>query len=116
MNLKASKKNKEQAREVAEVVDDKSDEYLAEYAQDLQTLAGELPDNRTFVIWPDNFLHTAEKPKLIEIAKRSGFTVVDLYEFFGNQVETLSWDTVHPSPKAIEDAAVYITKTVNDAL
>ena len=109
MNLKASKQMQQEEREAAEVLNDESDAYLAEYERDLRNLSRDLPNNRTFVIWPDNFLHTEVKPELIEIAKRSGFTVIDLYEIFGNQVETLAWDTVHPSPKAIEEAAQYIS-------
>jgi lysophospholipase L1-like esterase len=108
MNLKASKKNQQEEREVAEQNTDPTS--LSDYALKLSALAQDLPSNRTFVIWPDNFLHTEQKPQLIQIAKRNGFTVIDLYELFGNNVETLIWDTVHPSPKAIEEAAQYITE------
>jgi hypothetical protein len=31
-----------------------------------------------------------------EMASKYGFEVLDLYEVFGNQAETLSWDSVHP--------------------
>ena len=111
MNLKASKANREEERATEEVEAISLLEHLEEYEQDLETLAQDLPDNRTFVIWPDNFLHTEERVKLTVIAERHGFIVIDLYELFSNQVETLSWDTVHPSPQAIEDAAKYILKT-----
>lgn len=106
MNLKASKQNQQEERAVADAPD--VSQYLAEYKKDLQALAQNLPENRTFVIWPDNFYHETERPKLIKIAQDYGFTVIDLYELFGNQVETLSWDTVHPSPKSIENAAEFI--------
>lgn len=109
MNLKASKQNQQEERSVADAPD--VSQHLAEYAKDLQILSEDLPENRTFVIWPDNFLHEEERPKLIKIAEDSGFTVIDLYELFGNQVETLSWDTVHPSPAAIKKAAQYINST-----
>ena len=106
MNLKASKKMQQEERTVTKAPD--KSEYLDDYASELQKLARIIPTNRTFIIWPDNFLHTETRPELIQIAERNGFTVIDLYELFGNQVETLSWDTVHPSPKSIEDAAQYI--------
>ena len=107
MNLKASKKSQQKEREVAQAPDES--EYLDDYEANLQKLSRDLPIDRTFVIWPDNYLHTEEKPELINIAKRNGFTVIDLYELFGNNAETLSWDTVHPSPKSIEEAAEFIT-------
>ena len=109
MNLKASTKVKEQERSVlSEENDDAVLEGLIAYGNDLQKLANDLPRNRTFVIWPDNFLHTEARKQLTSIAQQNGFTVIDLYEYFGNQVETLVWDTVHPSPKSIEEAAKYI--------
>lgn len=107
INLKASKEHQQEEQEAA-VAPDVS-EYLEDYETDLAALTVDLPAKRTFVIWPDNFLHNDAKPELIRIAKRNGFTVIDLYELFGNHVETLGWDTVHPSPKSIEEAAEYIT-------
>jgi len=107
INLRASKKGQQEEREITE--DPDVSQFLVEYERDLTALALDLPVRRTFVIWPDNFLHEEDKPELIALAKRHGFTVIDLYELFGNTVETLSWDTVHPSPKSIEEAAEYIT-------
>ncbi len=113
MNLKASKQGTKEERALAETLDTAGDpKHLSEYAAGLQKLAHNLPTNRTVVIWPDNLLHTEERTKLSAIAKRNGFVVVDLYELFGNQVETLGWDTVHPSPESIEEAAEFIIKSL----
>ncbi|MAE68498.1 MAG: SGNH/GDSL hydrolase family protein [Candidatus Peribacteraceae bacterium] len=110
MNLKAGKKVQQQERTTVADKDSVTSNDLKDYALELEKLTTDLPENRTFVIWPDNFLHTETKPELIQIAERNGFTVIDLYDLFGNQVETLSWDTVHPSPKAIEEAARFISE------
>ena len=86
-------------------------EKLSWYERDIEKLARHIPNNRTFVIWPDNFLHSETRPKLKAIAEKNGFTVIDLYDLFGNTVETLAWDTVHPNPKSIKDAATFILET-----
>lgn len=81
---------------------------LENYVRDLKSFARILPQERYFVIWPDNFFHTETRPVLSKAAKEAGFTVIDLYELFGNTVETLGWDTVHPSAAAINKAAEFI--------
>ncbi|MDA1209160.1 MAG: hypothetical protein O2904_03990 [bacterium] len=84
------------------------------YSNQLDDLVALLPVNmpRTFVIWPDRFLHEVSRPKLIKIATERGFKVIDLYDTFGNEVPTLGWDTVHPSKEAIEEAAKIIANEV----
>ena len=63
------------------------------------------PEKRLFVIWPDAERHENIRPGLTAIAEAQGFTVLDLYDHFGNQMETLSWDYVHPSKKSLREAA-----------
>ena len=58
-----------------------------------------------FVIWPEKQLHLQSTVKLRAIAEKQDFQVLNLYEVFGNKPESLSWDTVHPSAKTIEEAA-----------
>ncbi|TSC59227.1 MAG: hypothetical protein Greene041619_63 [Candidatus Peregrinibacteria bacterium Greene0416_19] len=85
-------------------------ENIDRYARTLSAFASALPASmpKLFVIWPDKELHAPTRPKLRSIAGKAGFTVIDLYDTFGNEVETLSWDTVHPSVTTIEKAAVVI--------
>lgn len=86
------------------------DESLQRYAKELHALSQLLPSplHRLFVIWPERHLHLVARPKLIEIAQREGFKVLDLYEIFGNHPQTLSWDNVHPNPATNEEAAQVI--------
>jgi hypothetical protein len=49
------------------------------------------------------------------MAESHGFTVINLYDTFGNEAETLSWDTVHPSAKTIEKAAEVIFQSLTDS-
>lgn len=110
MNLKASKSTQEQQREEKAKEEPFTDAQLAVYIRDLRNAANLLPRNRTFVIWPDNYEHIVFRQKLAAAAAQYGFTVIDLYDLFGNTVETLPWDTVHPSPDALRKAANYIAR------
>ncbi|MBM3230727.1 hypothetical protein FJZ28_00180 [Candidatus Peregrinibacteria bacterium] len=87
--------------------------HLEEYGRILRSFSRILPERRFFVIWPDNNMHTATRPSLREAAEANGFTVIDLYDLFGNTVETLPWDTVHPSPESIRKSAEYIAPFLN---
>ena len=111
VDIRSSRQRQEAEREIAADIPSQepiSDEALNLYARELALLALEFPLKRTFVIWPDNFLHEKERERLRNIAESMRFEVIDLYDLFGREVETLPWDTVHPSPKAIEEAASFI--------
>lgn len=84
-----------------------TDEQLDAYGKTLATFVKTLPRGmpRLFVIWPDKQLHLLSTPYLRDIAEIQGFEVINLYEVFGNKAESLSWDTVHPSAKTVEEAA-----------
>jgi lysophospholipase L1-like esterase len=96
-------------------VDSIRDEHLRAYGVQLREFAQLLPDDarRIFVLWPDREVHAVSRPKIRALAKRNGFTVVDLYDTFGNTAQTLAWDTVHPSPETIARAAEVIAATFN---
>ena len=87
--------------------DDVTDAQLTTYARDLDQLVALLPPKlpRLFVIWPDRRVYFVSRPKLLKIAENHGFKTLDLYQIFGNQAETLSWDTVHPSTKTASEGA-----------
>lgn len=88
------------------------------YAKQLAAFATMLtPDmERMFVIWPDRELHAVTRPKIRAIAEQHGFTVIDLYDTFGNEGNTLSWDSVHPHPDMIERAAEVIAAFIRTSL
>ncbi|MDD5026167.1 MAG: hypothetical protein PHH13_02200 [Candidatus Peribacteraceae bacterium] len=87
---------------------------LSRYRSTLRKFASTLPNSlpRLFVIWPDNLMHAQSRPRLKEMAKESGFSVVDLYETFGNQMSMLSGDTVHPSKESVAKAAEVIAEAM----
>lgn len=87
---------------------------LQRYQEIFTTLAKELPadQKKIFVIWPDKEFHAKTVPVLTQMAVSQGFRVVNLYDVFGNEAETLNWDTVHPSAKTVEKAAEVIGKVV----
>lgn len=86
---------------------------LATYERELRELSRIAPAKRLFVIWPDAAdLQTQARSELRRVAESQGFTVLDLAEHFGNTMESLSWDYIHPSAKTIEVAA----KNIADAL
>ena len=114
------RRNKEEAEEEREVahenpeVESIPDVELFEYEADLTRLTNQLPSDlpRLFVIWPDNEMHEYARSELKRIAADQGFSILDLYDTFGNNVPTLSWDTVHPNPVAAKKAAEKITEAV----
>ena len=85
-------------------------DQLNAYAQQLDQLVAAFPHNlpRLFVIWPERSLHFKSRPQLTSIAEQRGFRVIDLYEVFGNQAQTLGWDSVHPSAKTAKEGAMAI--------
>ena len=91
-----------------------TEEDLRIFEEKFQTLASKLPQNliRIFVIWPEWRTHEEVRPVLKRIAEENGFTVVDLYDTFGNTAETLGWDTVHPSANTTKRAAEVIWKEI----
>ncbi|MBI1813325.1 hypothetical protein HY285_03695 [Candidatus Peregrinibacteria bacterium] len=103
------------ANSLASVYDDTvTDAQLSDVASRLQALdalvGGSVP--RLFVLWPDRNVHIIARQKLRDIARARGWTFLDLYEFFGNRMETLPWDSVHPSPESIMEAATIIGDTL----
>ncbi|MFH0770282.1 MAG: SGNH/GDSL hydrolase family protein [Candidatus Peregrinibacteria bacterium] len=105
-----SQKDRVQSREHPNTQE--STDGVMNYRKELLTLTTNLPHNlpRLFVIWPDNSIHPRVVPALKNAAEEAGFTVVDLYELFGNNVETLTarGDVVHPTPASIGKAAAFI--------
>ncbi len=92
------------------VPEDRVARYAAELTEFAETLPQDMP--RLFVIWPERPLHTALRPRLKALAEQNGFAVLDLYDVFGNDAPTLSWDTVHPNAETLARAA----KEVHEAL
>lgn len=92
-----------------------SDEQMEMYLAQLDDLVAILPPAmpRIFILWPDRYLHTESRPRLKSEATKRGFRVIDLYDTFGNAVEILGWDTVHPSAKSIERAAEVIVEELS---
>lgn len=84
-----------------------SEGHIGRYAGIFERFANGLPKDtkKLFVIWPEKRLHLDETPLLRTIAEREGFSVLNLYEVFGNKAESLEWDTVHPSAKTVQEAA-----------
>lgn len=84
-----------------------TDAQLEKYERALVAFVKTLPRSThlLFVIWPEKQLHLESAQKLRTIAERQDFRVLNLYEVFGNKAESLSWDTVHPSAKTVDEAA-----------
>jgi lysophospholipase L1-like esterase len=112
---KAEQKKQQMASEEESIDELESQEEIDKYLEDLTNLTGILPPlyPRIFVIWPDRFMHEESRIRLRNGVEREGFTVIDMYEFFGNEVETLSWDTVHPSAATAKKAAEIIAEVIN---
>jgi len=94
--------------------EDITEEQIQTYLWQLENLIAVLPEDmpRVFVIWPDRYLHSESRPKLIAEVEKRGFYVVDMYETFGNEVPVLGWDTVHPSADAVREAAEVIAREI----
>ena len=93
-----------------------TDVQLTQYAIDLDHMIQILPPSlpRLFVIWPDRKVHAIARPKLINIVKKRGFHVIDLYNIFGNAAPTLSWDTVHPNAETAKKGAEEIFRLIQE--
>ncbi|PIQ76799.1 hypothetical protein COU78_00665 [Candidatus Peregrinibacteria bacterium CG10_big_fil_rev_8_21_14_0_10_49_24] len=91
-----------------------SNEQMRMYLRQLDSLLRILPADmpKTFVIWPDRYLHEKSRPVLKAAVEKRGFTVVDLYDIFSNKVEVLGWDTVHPSARAVKQAAEVVAEKI----
>ncbi len=87
------------------------DAYARIFVRLTRDLPADLP--RLFVIWPDKALHATYRPRLRAMAETGGFAVLDLYDVFGNEAKTLSWDTVHPAADTVATAAKAIAKKIN---
>jgi hypothetical protein len=84
-----------------------TDEQMRMYLAQLDALEDVLVPytSKVFVIWPDRYLHETSRPTLKAEVEKRGYTVIDLYDTFSNEVEVLGWDTVHPSARAVKQAA-----------
>ncbi len=93
-------------------VDDIPSQNLGLYAKQLEGFAKLLPAAmpKLFILWPDSGIHFALRPQVENVAKDEGFAVLDMQDIFGNNAETLSWDTVHPSAKTTGEAASVIAQ------
>ena len=91
-----------------------TESQVAAYKKQLQAFSTLLPSTtkQIFVLWPDRELHNGSRPKIKALAANEGFTVIDLYDTFGNTARTLSWDTVHPHPETIQKAAEVIFEKI----
>ena len=67
---------------------------------------------RLFVLWPDRDIHLEARTFLRQLALSHGWKFLDLYEFFGNRMETLPGDSIHPSVQSIEEAASIMANTL----
>lgn len=103
------KQNKEESKGNPDR-DSITEEQITAYGAMLHAFASEIDDGieKYFVLWPDRELHAMSRPRIRALAEQEGFTVIDLYDTFGNAAETLSWDTVHPHSETIERAAEII--------
>lgn len=112
VNMRYAKESLTESREqeAVEPLKDISEEQMQTYLWQLENLMAVLPEDmpRVFVIWPDRYMHSESRPRLISEVEKRGFYVVDLYETFGNEMEILGWDTVHPSANAVREGAEVI--------
>lgn len=67
---------------------------------------GQLP--RVFALLPDQYVRTDLRAQLRSLGERNGWTVVDLFDVYGNAAPTLGWDTVHLSADALDALAAHI--------
>jgi len=119
VDLRSSKQRKTTEQEQSEEKsqeDAVTEDQLTRYTQQLNGFIAHVPSGtpRIFVIWPDQYLHELSRSRIKQIAETRGFRVVDLYDIFSNKVETLPWDTVHPSSDALKAAAEVIVSTIEE--
>lgn len=83
---------------------------LQDYGRELDQLIALLPPDmpRLLVIWPEKQLHLVLREQLSQLATARGFSVLDLYDVFGNSPRTLDWDTVHPHPDTLATAGAVV--------
>ncbi len=85
-----------------------TDAQLQAYTTDFTRLtqaAGDIP--KMLVIWPEANLHTKTRAFLKPLATQLGYTVVDLYEIYGNSYPSLGWDG-HPNAATLQKTAEVI--------
>ncbi len=115
-DLQASKRTISEEREISinnPEIDSVESDSLELYSVQLEIFSKLIPQTKKiFVIWPDHELHEQSRPRLKQIAEAYDFQVIDLYDTFSNTAETLPWDTVHPSPNTLEQAAQVITNNL----
>ncbi len=88
-------------------------EQLAFYEKWLSVLVQASPQSKKlFVIWPEQNLHLESRAVLTRMAKAQGFSVLDLYDVFGDGYKTLLWD-YHPNAATQRRAAELITQAID---
>jgi len=108
--LQKGQKESQQNPQSDSITDAQIDSYAKQFAAFNALLSP--TQKKVFVIWPDRELHAVSRPKIRKIAAKYGFSVVDLYDTFGNEAKTLSWDSVHPHPETIARAVEVIMKVL----
>ena len=116
-SMRAGNETLEREREESKENPDRdsiTEEQIVAYGAMLHAFAAEIDDGieKYFVLWPDRELHAMSRPRIRALAEQEGFMVIDLYDAFGNEAKTLSWDTVHPHPETIEKAAEAIAESL----
>ena len=116
-SMRAGKETLEREREESKENPDRdsiTEKQITAYGEALHAFAEEIDEGieKYFVLWPDRELHALSRPRIRALAEQEGFTVIDLYDTFGNEAKTLSWDTVHPHAETIEKAAEAIAESV----
>lgn len=89
-------------------------QQMEEAGREFDRLQSTLPPTlpRLLVLWPDRDIHLGARAFLQQLAASHGWKYLDLYEFFGNRMETLSGDIIHPSVQSIEEASAIIADTL----
>lgn len=105
----------DESKSFATIYDDSvTDQQWNDFTKDFERLQGSLaPDTkRLFILWPDRDIHYPTRQKLTRFLADNHWAFLDLYDFFGNRMETLPWDSVHPSPASIDEAVGIIADTL----
>ncbi len=101
-------------KKIDNTVETLTDDLLAFYETWFTTLNESiLSGEKLFVIWPENHWHEKSRTFLKELAQKNGFTVLDLYDTFGNGYKPLIWD-FHPNPDSQQKAADAIFNVIKE--